>query len=140
MLIYFFRFLAIFVTIATEELLEFYIPEGVTSLHISAITSEFMCTKVGYFADVDNNCEIFHICQSFVDDNGLDVFNQYSFACNNGTVFDQLSLTCILKDQAIPCIYASLFYKDNFRLPKERPPYPTAADLEVANSLGTNKC
>jgi hypothetical protein len=58
----------------------------------------------GYYADVDNNCQVFHICLPIEDNEGKVIeYAKWSFVCGNGTVFDQQSLTCNHKDDAFPC-------------------------------------
>lgn len=58
----------------------------------------------GYYADVDNNCQVFHICLPIEDNEGkVTEYAKWSFVCGNGTVFDQQSLTCNHKDDAFPC-------------------------------------
>ncbi|XP_050424052.1 uncharacterized protein LOC126835474 [Adelges cooleyi] len=50
--------------------------------------TEFSCKKVkkpGYYADLETDCQVFHIC-----DNGRKV----SFLCPNGTIFRQSHLIC----------------------------------------------
>ncbi|XP_068242615.1 U-scoloptoxin(01)-Er1a-like [Palaemon carinicauda] len=65
----------------------------------------------GYYADVANDCRIFHVCLPVSDEEGqvLDMA-QFSFFCGNQTVFSQESLTCAHPEEALPCAEAeSLF-------------------------------
>ncbi|XP_043279657.1 probable serine/threonine-protein kinase DDB_G0282963 [Venturia canescens] len=50
-------------------------------------TTSFSCRglKGGYYADLETNCQVFHIC-----DNGRKI----SFLCPNGTIFQQSQLIC----------------------------------------------
>ncbi|XP_011299846.1 mucin-12 [Fopius arisanus] len=50
-------------------------------------TTAFSCRglKGGYYADLETNCQVFHIC-----DNGRKI----SFLCPNGTIFQQSQLIC----------------------------------------------
>merc|ERR1711874_465078 len=58
----------------------------------------------GYYADVESNCEIFHICLPIQDNDGIVTSTaKYSFFCGNGTVFDQQALVCNHADDAFPC-------------------------------------
>merc|ERR1711868_200851 len=58
----------------------------------------------GYFADVDNNCEVFHICYPLTDETGrITEYLKWSFFCGNGTVFDQEALVCNHPEDAFPC-------------------------------------
>ncbi|KAG8222915.1 hypothetical protein J437_LFUL000209 [Ladona fulva] len=58
----------------------------------------------GYYADVDNDCQVFHVCFPVTDDNGNVLSTaQFSFFCGNQTVFNQESLTCTDPIDALPC-------------------------------------
>ena len=64
-----------------------------------------------YYADIDNNCEIFHICLPIEDDAGAIIETaQWSFVCGNGTIFDQQTLTCNYPTDAFPCEEAAALY------------------------------
>ncbi|QQP52927.1 Uncharacterized protein FKW44_005225, partial [Caligus rogercresseyi] len=55
----------------------------------SPVQTTFSCDgqPYGYYADVDNNCQIFHICLPIEDDLGQIIETaQYSFICGNATV------------------------------------------------------
>ncbi|XP_068242612.1 uncharacterized protein [Palaemon carinicauda] len=66
----------------------------------------FSCAgrSYGYYADIANDCRVFHVCLPVSDDAGevVDVA-QFSFFCGNQTVFSQESLTCSFREDAIPC-------------------------------------
>lgn len=65
----------------------------------------------GYYADVANNCEVFHVCLPIEDDFGeITRTAQYSFFCGNQTVFSQDSLTCSHPEDAYPCSEAEGYY------------------------------
>ncbi len=76
-----------------------------------------------YYADVENNCQVFHICLPMEDDVGevTDVL-QWSFICGNGTIFDQQTLTCNHPADAFPCEEAeSLYFTVEFgKIPEEK--------------------
>lgn len=60
----------------------------------------------GYYADVDSACELFHICNPILDNDGEIIeVAKYSFFCPNQTFFDQSTLTCNHKAGAdvFPC-------------------------------------
>lgn len=59
----------------------------------------------GYYADLANNCQIYHIC---VPPN-----QQYTFFCNNGTLFDQKAFTCVREEDAVPCGSQEKYYALN---------------------------
>jgi hypothetical protein len=67
--------------------------------------------EYGYYADVDNACQIFHICLPVQDDAGKIIeTNQWSFVCGNQTVFDQQTLTCNYPTDAFPCEESATLY------------------------------
>ncbi|KAG7157381.1 U-scoloptoxin(01)-Cw1a-like [Homarus americanus] len=83
------------------------LPEAAeTLLRARSLQTTFTCDNraYGYYADVDNNCEIFHVCYPIVDETGaLLETAHFSFVCGNQTVFNQESLTCSHADDAFPC-------------------------------------
>ncbi|XP_076039166.1 uncharacterized protein LOC143024266 [Oratosquilla oratoria] len=77
------------------------------------VSATFTCDgrPYGYYADVDNGCRIFHICQPIPDDAGSIIeYAHYSFACGNQTVFNQETLTCDHPEFAFPCDQAESLY------------------------------
>ena len=81
-------------------------PDAVQDILSGPISESFTCEgqAYGYYADVDNNCEIFHICLPIEDNEGQIIeYAQWSFACGNATVFDQQTLTCNHPEDAFPC-------------------------------------
>ncbi|XP_037092194.1 uncharacterized protein LOC119112205 [Pollicipes pollicipes] len=70
----------------------------------------------GYYADMANDCRIFHICQP-VDVSGDSIFyTRYSFFCGKQTRFDQSMLSCLHDEDAIACSQSVdwLFRNDDF--------------------------
>jgi len=59
------------------------------------ITFSCVGRRYGYFADVDNNCQLFHICQPSTAANGAPVIYHYTKFCPNQTHFDQQVLSCV---------------------------------------------
>jgi len=60
----------------------------------------------GYYADIESDCELFHICNPVLDNDGIVLeVAKYSFFCPNQTFFDQSTLTCNHKiaADAFPC-------------------------------------
>ncbi|CAM1324277.1 Uncharacterised protein g8626 [Pycnogonum litorale] len=57
----------------------------------------------GYYADADNDCQIFHVCQPLILGPELQRTLTYSFFCPNQTVFDQKSLVCIFPGNDFDC-------------------------------------
>lgn len=87
-----------------------YFHSGTEDIVSQPIVEEFTCEgkAIGYYADVLNNCEIFHYCLPFP--NGE--FYHWSFGCPNNTMFDQANLVCNWKDLAFPCDEAPSLYEE----------------------------
>ncbi|KAK7073962.1 hypothetical protein SK128_013277, partial [Halocaridina rubra] len=65
----------------------------------------------GYYADVANDCKVFHICLPIADEIGAVLETaQFSFVCGNQTVFSQESLTCAHPEEALPCSEAETLF------------------------------
>jgi len=64
----------------------------------------------GYYADVANECQIFHICYPVTYADGVEEMLKWSFICPNGTIFDQSTLVCSFPLDALPCEEAPSFY------------------------------
>ncbi|XP_042897496.1 uncharacterized protein [Parasteatoda tepidariorum] len=91
------------------------LPDGADIL-VGAIKTSFSCFNDGYYADVDNNCQIFHVCHSTPNEDGSQNTQQWSFLCGNQTLFNQLTLTCADPEDAVPCPEAPSFYNINDRI------------------------
>lgn len=77
------------------------------------VATTFDCNNriYGYYADVDNNCQIFHVCYPINDDVGnLSEMAHFTFMCPNQTAFSQDTLTCAHRDDAFPCNQAPSLY------------------------------
>ncbi|KAH9372861.1 hypothetical protein HPB48_022931 [Haemaphysalis longicornis] len=70
------------------------LPAGSELLLYAPLSTSFRCQGEGYYADVQNNCQVYHVCHQVTRPDGAADFQHYSFMCGNQTVFDQLSLTC----------------------------------------------
>ena len=91
---------------ARPQGLPFVLPDGVTDILDDAIDESFSCAgrPYGYYGDVNNNCQIFHVCVPSEDPETLEITDlQYTFACGNQTVFDQALLVCNHPLDATPC-------------------------------------
>ncbi|XP_068231354.1 putative uncharacterized protein DDB_G0286901 [Palaemon carinicauda] len=90
------------------------LPSGATRL-LGSISSSFSCTNrpYGYYADQDNACRVFHVCNPALFSDGKIETYQYSFMCGEGTVFDQSEMTCKVEYDATPCQEAASFYFRN---------------------------
>ncbi|KAL7637572.1 UNVERIFIED_CONTAM: hypothetical protein RMT77_012300 [Armadillidium vulgare] len=92
----------------------FVFPAGAETLLTAPLDSSFTCDQkiYGYYADVANNCEVFHVCLPLQDDTGNVIDTaQFSFVCGNQTVFSQESLTCVHPDDAMPCSDSENLYQ-----------------------------
>ena len=77
------------------------------------LSTAFSCEgyPYGYYADVNNNCEVFHVCMPVQDDLGVITETaQFSFICGNQTIFSQDTLTCQSPEVAFPCLDAEGLY------------------------------
>merc|ERR1712141_991128 len=91
------------------------LPAGSDAVLSSPYVDSFSCEgqAYGYFADVENNCEVFHICYPLTDDTGrITEYIKWSFFCGNGTVFDQQALVCTHPEDAFPCEESPSLYGD----------------------------
>ncbi|XP_076049421.1 uncharacterized protein LOC143030101 [Oratosquilla oratoria] len=95
--------------------LNYELPGNATNVLTAPITTGFDCEGrvYGYYADVQNNCEIFHICFPYVDSDFVIKNRMFSFVCGQGLVFDQLRLVCSRAANALPCQAAENFYTIN---------------------------
>uniref|UniRef100_A0A6G1SBI0 Chitin-binding type-2 domain-containing protein n=1 Tax=Aceria tosichella TaxID=561515 RepID=A0A6G1SBI0_9ACAR len=113
------------------------LPAGSELLLSGQLRTTFTCDGLGYgyYADPDNECKIFHICQSFKMSDGSIYNNHWSFICPNQTLFNQVSLTCSHPDEAVPCQFAREFYNVNDYFGDVRSPSVKETDLSQANEL-----
>ncbi|XP_064487296.1 U-scoloptoxin(01)-Er1a-like [Ornithodoros turicata] len=111
------------------------LPDGVEFL-VGPVKTSFQCpARVGYFADVDNNCQIFHVCNPVPKDDGSVEVQQYSFLCGNQTVFSQFSLTCTLPEDAVPCRSSPDFFYLNDKIGQEKVDFHDESDVQRAVPL-----
>merc|ERR1712168_198964 len=99
------------------------LPSGASVL-LGSISSQFSCVGLpyGYYADEDNSCRVFHVCNPLINANeGVETY-QYSFMCGEGTQFDQRQLTCVRPEEATPCQETRnfLYVNEQFGRPIER--------------------
>ncbi|XP_064099785.1 uncharacterized protein DDB_G0292186-like [Macrobrachium nipponense] len=101
------------------------LPSGASAI-LGSISTSFSCVErpYGYYADQDNSCRVFHICNPYLFSDGEVQTYQYSFMCNEGSIFDQSEMVCKAEYEATPCQEAQNFYFKNeeFGLPEERSP------------------
>ncbi|XP_074597548.1 uncharacterized protein LOC141852439 [Brevipalpus obovatus] len=92
------------------------LPDGSEFLLSAPLNTNFRCENAGYFADIDNNCQIFHVCDAQTYPDGTQELRQYTFVCGNQTIFNQFSLTCASPEESVPCEQAPQFYRLNERI------------------------
>ncbi|XP_045139367.1 uncharacterized protein LOC123520810 isoform X2 [Portunus trituberculatus] len=98
--------------------LEYRLPDNYT-LIIANPVDNFRCNDrpYGYYADVENDCKIFHVClplqQLYPLNFTAPITYQFSFICNFETQFSQDSMTCAWRDEALPCELSPELYSLN---------------------------
>lgn len=116
----------------------FDLPDG-ADLLVGSVRTNFACPDgaVGYFADTDNDCKIFHVCNTVVQEDGSGSTQQYSFLCGNQTMFNQLTFTCSLPEDSVPCSEAPTFFylNDNLRLGDPKVAFLDDQDIQRAAPL-----
>jgi len=112
------------------------LPAGVQEqIGLKEIKETFKCEADGYFADVDNNCKIYHQCNSFgKKGSSSGKFGHSTMACGINQVFDQSKLACNYESDSIPCEASSDFFYLNDRIGDEKAPFLTDADIEKARN------
>lgn len=89
------------------------LPAQADSVIASGISFSFSCENMpyGYYADVLNNCQVYHICKPIIN-NGLQSMQRFSFFCPQGTFFDQIKHVCMSANSAdlTPCHLASNYF------------------------------
>ncbi|XP_070385689.1 U-scoloptoxin(01)-Cw1a-like isoform X1 [Dermacentor albipictus] len=127
-----FALVAVAVALPRSKRAAYELPDGVEFL-VGSVKTSFTCpAKNGYYADVDNACQIFHVCNVVPKDDGSTEVQQYSFLCGNQTVFNQFSLTCSLPEDAVPCGSSADFFYLNDRIGQEKVNLHDDADLQRA--------
>jgi len=81
----------------------FLLPTDAETFLKEPIKTQFRCARTGYFADIDNNCQMYHVCVVQKKATGHETIRQYSFVCGNGTIFNQLTMNCDDPDESLPC-------------------------------------
>lgn len=101
------------------------------------LRTTFSCEGLGYgyYADPDNDCKIFHVCQSFRMSDGSIYNNHWSFICGNQTVFNQVTLSCSHPEDAVPCENVKDFYHVNDYFGDVQAPSVKQEDLNQAQDL-----
>ncbi|XP_050049801.2 uncharacterized protein [Dermacentor andersoni] len=126
---------AVAVALPRSKRAAYELPDGVEFI-VGSVKTSFTCpAKNGYFADVDNNCQIFHVCNVVPKDDGSTEVQQYSFFCGNQTVFNQFSLTCAFPEDAVPCRSSPDFFYLNDKIGQEKVFFHDDSDVARAIPL-----
>ncbi|KAH6936863.1 hypothetical protein HPB50_023805 [Hyalomma asiaticum] len=62
------------------------LPDGIELLLGRAVSTSFQCTRDGYYADVETNCQVFHVCRGVTKEDGNVEYEHHAFACGNQTI------------------------------------------------------
>lgn len=91
MLVIFPIFLQIFPETLPAQLLT--LPSNATSIRLD-ISDSFSCEgrEYGYYADVENDCQLFHVCLPITYSDGHRQTFRWSFICPEETIFNQVSI------------------------------------------------
>lgn len=73
------------------------LPSNATSIRTD-ITDSFSCEgrDYGYYADVENDCQLFHVCLPMKYQDGRSQMFRWSFICPEETIFNQVCKLFIL--------------------------------------------
>ncbi|XP_060808695.1 uncharacterized protein LOC106139704 [Amyelois transitella] len=90
------------------------LPANATSIREN-ITDTFSCENrtYGYYADVDNECQLFHVCLPSQTPSGRNITYRWSFICPGETIFNQEVLVCTRPIDSIPCEESEMYYDVN---------------------------
>ncbi|XP_055840603.1 titin [Episyrphus balteatus] len=113
------------------------LPSNATSIRAD-ITDGFSCDNktYGYYADVENECQIFHVCLPVTYADGKENTFRWSFICPEETVFSQEYFTCMRsEDMSINCEESFKYYElnRNFGMiePEETPADEADEDMNM---------
>jgi hypothetical protein len=72
------------------------LPSNATSIRTD-ISDSFSCDgrDYGYYADVENDCQLFHVCLPMTYSDGRSQTFRWSFICPEDTVFNQVPFRAI---------------------------------------------
>lgn len=97
------------------------LPSNATSIR-AEISDSFSCENrgYGYYADVENECQIFHVCLPVVYSSETERKERtfrWSFICPEETVFSQVLFTCVrMEDMQEECKDSADYYDLNMNL------------------------
>jgi hypothetical protein len=88
------------------------LPSNATSIR-SEITDSFSCDSriYGYYADVDNECQLFHVCLPVQFADGKEKIFKWCFICPEETVFNQVMYNNYNKIDKNLCVFCTQLKK-----------------------------
>ncbi|XP_011869996.1 PREDICTED: uncharacterized protein LOC105563214 [Vollenhovia emeryi] len=91
------------------------LPDNATLIR-EDIVDTFSCQDriYGYYADMDNECQLFHVCMPQARGS-----IRWSFICPSETVFNQATFVCTRTESSIPCEESEKYYSLNEDIGKE---------------------
>ncbi|XP_012230901.1 uncharacterized protein [Linepithema humile] len=91
------------------------LPDNATLIREN-IVDTFSCQDriYGYYADMENGCQVFHVCMP--QTRGA---IRWSFICPGETVFNQATFVCTRTESSIPCEESEKYYVLNEDIGKE---------------------
>jgi len=103
------------------------LPSNATVVNGGPIVTGFSCDglQYGFYADLANDCRVFHVCYPFMDSEGFIRTRMWSFICGLDTIFNQEALVCDHPDDAVPCEDAPQYYDVNDLFGREDLPFRT---------------
>ncbi|CAH1997770.1 unnamed protein product [Acanthoscelides obtectus] len=115
------------------------LPSNATAIR-NDITDSFQCEgrDYGYYADVDNDCQLFHVCLPVTYADGRNQTFRWSFICPEETVFNQEMFTCTRADEAIDCQESPRFYELNRKFGSQEEDVGEQQEQQVEVTEATN--
>ncbi|KAL2713603.1 U-scoloptoxin(01)-Er1a-like isoform X2 [Vespula squamosa] len=106
------------------------LPDNATLIRDN-IVDTFSCKEriYGYYADMENDCQIFHVCLPQTRN-----VAKWSFICPSETVFNQATFVCTRTEESIPCEESEKYYSLNEEIGKEE----ENTEEETTRSLPVN--
>ncbi|BES97600.1 Cuticular protein [Nesidiocoris tenuis] len=119
----------------------FTLPDNATTIREN-IDTTFTCDtrNYGYYADPENDCQIFHVCLPIVFGGQRSETFMWSFICPQETIFNQERFTCTRLEDSIPCQESAMFYSlnDKFGQAETEEEQPTVVESPMETSQEDN--
>ncbi|KAF6204081.1 hypothetical protein GE061_002421 [Apolygus lucorum] len=118
----------------------FTLPDNATTIREN-IDTTFTCDArpYGYYADPENDCQIFHVCLPVMFQGQRSETFMWSFICPQDTIFNQERFTCTRLEDSIPCQESAMFYSlnDNFGATVDETPTIVETPLETSQEYNS---